>query len=60
MKLNTVQVPIETNPEGYWYDTLLLFPSYANLIRECYPDQFFEIPGALILELPAPVEVKII
>jgi hypothetical protein len=58
--MGRVQVPIETKPEGYWYDTLLLFPSYADLIRECYPNQYFEIPGALILELPAPVEVTII
>lgn len=47
-----IQVPIETNPQGYWFDQLVTFQSYAQAIREAYPGQFFEISGAVILELP--------
>jgi hypothetical protein len=54
-----VQVPIETEPKGYWYDQLIQFRSFAELVKECYPDQYIEIPGCIILNLPAPVEIKI-
>ena len=46
-----IQVPIETEPTGYWFDDLIEFISYAAAVRKAYPDQTKEIPGAVILEL---------
>ena len=47
-----IQIPFETHPQGYWFDQLIEFQSYAAAVRAAYPEQCFEIPGAVILELP--------
>ncbi len=57
--MKVVQIPIETNPEGWWYTALLSFISYADVARNTYPGQSYEVPGAVILELPAPVDLRV-
>lgn len=49
--LQMIQVPIETDPRGYWFDDLIKFKSYADAVKTAYPGQYTEIPGAVILEL---------
>lgn len=53
----TLSIPIETDPRGYWLDKLVEFTSYADCIRNAYPEQYFEIPGAVILQLDSEYEL---
>lgn len=46
-------VPFETKPQGWWFDALIEFISYADVVRQTYPGQFTEIPGAVLLTLEA-------